>query len=59
MVVKVRERLAVSTQTTHRVHMERFSLKKLSEVEGKEWYRVEISKRFAALENSDTEVDVN
>jgi hypothetical protein len=33
---KVRERLAVSKQTTHRVHMERVNLKKLNQVEGKE-----------------------
>jgi hypothetical protein len=39
--------------------MERFSLKKLNEVEGKEQYCVEISNRFAALENLDTEMDVN
>jgi hypothetical protein len=37
--------------------MERFNLKKLSEVEGKERYCVEISNRFAALENLDTDVD--
>jgi hypothetical protein len=36
VVAKVRERLAVSKQTTHRVHMERFDLKKLNEVEGLE-----------------------
>jgi hypothetical protein len=58
VVAKVRERLAVSKQRTHRVHMERFNLKKLNEVEGKEQYCVEISNRFAALENLDTEVDV-
>jgi hypothetical protein len=57
MMAKIRERLAVSKQTTHRIHMERFNLKKLNE--GKEQYRVEISDRFAALENLDTEVDVN
>jgi hypothetical protein len=34
--------------------MERFNLKKLNEVEGKQQYRVEISSRFAALENFDT-----
>jgi hypothetical protein len=51
VVANVRERLAVSKQTTHRVHMERFRLKKLNEVDGKEQYRVEISNRFAALEN--------
>jgi uncharacterized Zn finger protein len=39
--------------------MERFNLKKLSEVEGKELYRAEISNRFAALENLETEGDVN
>jgi hypothetical protein len=58
VVAKVRERLAGSKQTAHRVHMRRFSLKKLNEVEVKEQYRVEISNRFAALENLDTEVDV-
>jgi hypothetical protein len=50
LVAKVRERLAVSKQTTQRVHMERFNLKKLNEVEGKEQYHVEISNRFAACE---------
>jgi hypothetical protein len=57
VVAKVRARLAVSKQTTHKVHIEMF--KKLSEVEGKERYRVEISNRFASLEKIDTEVDVN
>jgi hypothetical protein len=51
--------VAGSKQTTHRVHVERFNLKKLNEVEGKEQYRVEISNRFAALENFDAEVDIN
>jgi hypothetical protein len=32
MVAKVSERLAVRKRTTHRVHMERFNLKKLNEV---------------------------
>jgi hypothetical protein len=39
--------------------MERFNLKKLNEVEGKKQCRVEISNRFTALENLDTEVDIN
>jgi hypothetical protein len=56
VVAKVRERLAVSKQRTQRVHMERFNLKKLNEVEGKEQYCVEISNRFTALENLETEV---
>jgi hypothetical protein len=58
-VAKIKEKLAVSKQTTHRVHMERFSLKNINEVEGKEQYRVEISNRFSALENVDAEVDIN
>ncbi|PNF26444.1 hypothetical protein B7P43_G16449, partial [Cryptotermes secundus] len=52
-------KLAVSRQTTHRFHTERFNLKKINEVEGKEQYCVEISNRFAAMENLETEVDVN
>jgi hypothetical protein len=39
--------------------MEKFNLKKSNEVEGKEQYHVEISNRFAALKNTDDEVDVN
>jgi hypothetical protein len=47
VVAKVRERLAVSKQTTHRIQMERFNLKKLK---GVEQYCVEISNTFTALE---------
>jgi hypothetical protein len=39
--------------------MEKFNLKKLNEVEGKEKYRVEVSNRFAALEDFDAEVEIN
>jgi hypothetical protein len=35
-MLKVRERLAVSKQRTHRLHVKRFSLKELNEVKGKE-----------------------
>jgi hypothetical protein len=35
VVAKVRERLAVSKQRTHKFYMERFNLKKLKEVQGK------------------------
>jgi hypothetical protein len=38
--------------------MERFTIKKLNKVDGKEPYCVEISNRFAALVNLDTSVDV-
>jgi hypothetical protein len=36
--------------------MERFNIKKLNEVEGKDKYRVEVSDRIAALEDLGTEV---
>jgi hypothetical protein len=39
--------------------MERFNLKKVNEVEGKEQFRVEVSNRFAALEDLDAEVEIN
>jgi hypothetical protein len=49
VVAKVMERLAVKKQRSRRFHMERFNLKTLNEVEGKEKYRVEVSSRFAAF----------
>jgi hypothetical protein len=36
-----------------------FSLEKLNETEGKEQHQVDISSRFAALENLDNDVDIN
>jgi hypothetical protein len=51
--VIVKGRLAVNKQRSHRFHKERFNIKKLNEVEGKEQYRVEVSYRFAALEDLD------
>jgi hypothetical protein len=35
-----------------------FKRKKLDEVEGKEKYHIEVSCRFAALEDLDTEVEI-
>jgi hypothetical protein len=39
--------------------MEWFNLKKLNEIWGKEKYRIEVSNRFAALEDLDAEVEIN
>jgi hypothetical protein len=39
--------------------MERFNLKKLNYVEGKEQFCVEVSNRFAALDDLDIEVESN
>jgi hypothetical protein len=56
VVAKVRERLAVNKQSSQRFNMEKFNLK-LNDIEGKEQFRVEVSSRFAALEDLDTEVE--
>jgi hypothetical protein len=42
LMAKIRERLAVNKQGAHTFHMEKFNLKKLNEVEGKDKYRVEV-----------------
>jgi hypothetical protein len=42
VVAKVRERLAVNKQATHRFHMKRFNLKKLKAIMGKQQYHTEI-----------------
>jgi hypothetical protein len=59
VVAKIRERLAVNKQRTQRFDMERFNLKTLNEVGGKEQFRVEVSNWFAALEDLDAEVEMN
>jgi hypothetical protein len=59
VVAKIRERIAVNKQGLHKFHMERFNLKKLNEVEGKEKYRLAVSNRLAALEDLDTEAEIN
>jgi hypothetical protein len=59
VVVKVMERLAVSKQRLQKSHMERFNLKKLNNVEGKEKYCVEVSNLFVALEDLHAEVEIN
>jgi hypothetical protein len=58
-VAKVRERLAMSKQTTNIFHMERLNLKTLNKVEGKEQFHIEIRNRLAALENLDAGVNIN
>ena len=52
VVAKLRERLAVCKQAAWKFEGERFNLRKLKESEFKEMYQIEITNRFAALENS-------
>jgi hypothetical protein len=54
-VANIREILAGNKQGPHRFRMERFSLK----VEGIEKYHVEVSSRFAALDDLDAAVEIN
>jgi hypothetical protein len=61
LVAKFRESLEVTNETRHTFLIEKFNLKKLNEVDGKEQYRVAISntRRFLALESLVAEVDIN
>jgi hypothetical protein len=45
-VIKFRERLSANEQRPNRFHMERFNLKKLTEVAGNKQYLVEVSSTF-------------
>jgi hypothetical protein len=56
---RFRERLAVNKETMKRFNLERFNIKKLNKVRGKEQHWVKISNRFAALENLRDNGDIN
>jgi len=51
--------LAVSKQAAQRLDGERFNLRKLNELEVRKQYQIEITNRFAALENLSDDEDVN
>jgi len=51
VVTKVRERLAVSKHEAQKFDGERFNLRKINDLEVRKQYQIEISNRFAALEN--------
>jgi len=59
VVVKVRERLAVSKQAAQKFDWERFNLRKLNELEVMKQYQIEITNRFAPLENLSGGKDIN
>ena len=59
MVAKLRERLAVRKQAAQKFDGERFNLGKLNELGVKEKYLIEITNRFAALENLNGHENVN
>jgi hypothetical protein len=51
VVAKIRGRIALNKQESLKFHKKCFSVKKFNEGESKEKYRVEVSNRFAALED--------
>jgi glycine betaine/choline ABC-type transport system substrate-binding protein len=59
VVAKLREKLAVSKQAAQKFDGGKFNLRKLNEAEVKNKYQIEITNRFAALENLNTDEEVN
>jgi hypothetical protein len=51
VVAEVRERLAVRKQVAQNFDGGRFNLRKLNDLEVRKQYQIEITNRFAALEN--------
>jgi len=59
VIAKVRERLAMGKQAEQSFDRQRFKLRELNEPEVREQYQIEITNRFAALENVNVDEDVN
>ena len=59
VIAKVRERLAVGKQAAQRLEWQRFNLSKLNDLEVRKQYQIDITNRFAALENLNQDKDVN
>jgi len=59
VVAKFREILALSTQAAQRFDGEWFNLRKLNELEFRKQYQIQITNRFAALENLSNDEDIN
>ena len=59
VVAKVRERLAVRKQAAQKFEGGRFNLRKLNDLEFRKQYQIEITNRFAALENVSDDEDIN
>ena len=57
VIAKVRERLAAGKQAAERFDKQRFNLWKLNVPEVREQYQIEITNRFAALENVNEDVN--
>jgi hypothetical protein len=59
VVAKVREKMAVGKQAAHKFDRGRFNLSKLNDLEVRKQYQIEITNRFAALENVSEDENIN
>jgi hypothetical protein len=59
MIEKVRERLSARKKAAQKSDVKRFNLKKLSEMEVRKQYKIDISNRFAALESLKDSENIN
>ena len=59
VVAKVRERLAVRKQIAKKSDGVRFNLRKLNDLEVRKQFQIEITNRFAALENVSEDEEIN
>jgi hypothetical protein len=59
VVAEVKERLAGNVQEAQKFHVESFNLRKLSELEVRKQYQINVSNRSAALENLIDSEDIN
>ena len=58
-VAKFKERLAVSNQAAQKYDRERFNFKKLNELDIRKQFQIDITNRFAVLENFSDSEDIN
>jgi predicted lipase len=59
VVAQVRERLTVSKKAAQKFNVDKFNLRKLSELDVRKQYQIKISNRFAAMENLNDSEDIN
>jgi len=59
VVAKMMKSLTVSQQATQKFDMERFNPRKLNELEVRKPYQIEITNRFAGLDNSGDGENIN
>jgi hypothetical protein len=59
VIAEVRERLTVRNQAAQKFHWERFNLRKLNELEVRKEHLIEITNRFAAMQNLSDYEDIN